>query len=88
MERITAIRLDKAVGRGSCSSIDECWSYQQLLDGLDKDNIKMPKDAVIWARKVEGIWLERGLDARWGEDTDPQLVAYEEFDELCKENKV
>ena len=44
--------LDMAVGRGSCSWVDECYSDEDLVKFLDEDNIQSPKEAVKEARKL------------------------------------
>ena len=28
---------------------------------------------------MEGLWLEKGLNQRWGEDDDPQLIAWQNW---------
>jgi hypothetical protein len=83
--RVKAVREDKAVGVGSCSSIDECMSDTELLEALDTAKVSSPKDAVKWARDDEGLYLDRACDARWGDDDDPQLQMKAEFKALCEE---
>jgi hypothetical protein len=85
-KRIEAIRNDVMVGRGSCSSIDECYSDDELLKALDDSGhgslaspIESPHAAVEWARRCETMWLEQGLNQRWGADDDPQLLMYNEW---------
>lgn len=73
--RVQAVRADKLVGEGSCTSIDECLEHDELLQALDEAGVTTPKGAVEWARKDEGLWLEKASDARAGEDDDPQLQA-------------
>lgn len=81
---VEAIRADKAVGRGSCSSIDEAWEDAEIGDALGRAGIADAAKAVEWARLQEGLCLEHGLNQRWGEDDDPQLKAYQEFKEKCR----
>jgi hypothetical protein len=74
--RVEAIRANPLVGRGSCSRIDECMSDDEVLEhvkDLDVDK------AVVWALDDEELWLEQGLNQRWGEDDDPQLLTYNDF---------
>lgn len=85
--RVIAIREDNLVGFGSCSSIDECWSNQMLIEALDSGQITDPKKAVQWARKLEGLHLEQGLNQRWGEDDDPQLTEWKNWQKRLKEKK-
>jgi hypothetical protein len=87
-EFIQAIRADKAVGRGSCSSIDECWDEKQLIENLVRANITTAEAAVTWAREVEQQFLDRASDCRWGEDDDPELAILREFKKLCEDNPV
>tara|TARA_R110001592_G_scaffold282901_1_gene550726 strand:+ start:80 stop:355 length:276 start_codon:yes stop_codon:yes gene_type:complete len=80
-ERIKAIRNDALVGRGTLSSIDECYDDSELVKQLDDYNIHTPAAAVKWAREWVGAWVEEGLNQRWGEDDDPQLLDYNEWQE-------
>lgn len=82
---VAAIRSDKAVGRGSCSSIDECMDRADIVGTLAVDGIMDPAKAVEWARDHERLFLEQGLNQRWGEDDDPQVGMMREFEEKCKE---
>lgn len=79
---IDAIRKDPLVGKGSCSTVDECLDdddvVTRILDDFDLGLIEDPTVAVRKARDFEEGQLERALDARWGEDDDPQL-AYREW---------
>ena len=81
-KRIKAIRANDKVGRGSCSSIDECYDTDEIIEELDSKGISTPEAAVKWALETEGIWLEQGLNTRWGSDDDPQLKRYQWFNEL------
>lgn len=87
-ELIEAVRKDPVVGRGSCSSIDECWSDSDLEQYLREDGITDPKAAVRWAREHEELWLDSACDARWGEDDDPQLGWKRDFEKACSDNPV
>ena len=77
--RVNAIRNHKKVGRGSCTSIDECWEDKEIVSWLDDNNITTDNGAVKWALEREGLFLEKGLNQRWGEDDDPQLIAWQEW---------
>lgn len=79
MHRVTAIRSHPKVGFGSCTSIDECWGDKEIIDLLDGSNVLTSEGAIEWALESEGLWLEKGLSQRWGEDDDPQLKAWEEW---------
>lgn len=73
---IAAVRNDSIVGKGSCSNIDECYDDNDLWD-LIKD-ASNEKEAIKLARDQYELFLEQGLNQRWGEDDDPQLVWYNE----------
>lgn len=77
--RVEAIRAHPKVGAGSLTGIDEAWTDAELLEALDTAGIADPAGAVAWAVRVEGLHLEQALNARWGEDDDPQLKAWEEW---------
>ena len=87
-ERVKAIRNDDLVGRGSCSSIDECYDDKELAQQLDDYSIHTPVAAVKWARESEGLRVEDALNYRWGEDDDPQLTAYYEWQEALDSNPI
>lgn len=77
--RVEAIRNHPRVGRGSCTSIDEAMTDQELIDALNEDNVTTPEAAIAWAIEQEGLHLEQGTNQRWGEDDDPQLQAYRDW---------
>lgn len=62
--RVTAIRNDKKVGRGTCSSIDECLTDDELIAMLDAEKITTATAAVIWARNDEAIRNDYAEDIR------------------------
>jgi hypothetical protein len=86
--RVEAIRDDKVIGRGTCSSIDECMGDEEIVAALDAEKIETPASAVRWARKSERAWLDRMLDARWGEDSDDELKISRDFDRRCEEDPI
>ena len=75
-KRVKAIREDKRIGRGTCSTIDECYDDSDLIELLDEYDVKYPIDAVKWAIVHERLWRGKALDCRWGEDSDPELEWY------------
>ncbi len=85
--RVEAIRKDKLVGHGSCSSIDECMSDAELIKTLDECEIKTVKTALKFAYDHEELWLEQGLNQRWGDDDDPQLANYDNFKKQRNDNE-
>tara|TARA_Y100000310_G_scaffold342693_1_gene446960 strand:+ start:313 stop:561 length:249 start_codon:yes stop_codon:yes gene_type:complete len=81
MHRVTAIRNHSKVGRGTCTSVDECWDDKDIIEFLDDNGIQTEEGAIEWALEQEGLFLEQGLNQRWGEDDDPQLIAWNEWNE-------
>lgn len=81
--RVLAIRADKLVGHGSCTSVDECMDSKHLVKALAEEGITDPIAAVAWAREHERLYLERACDHRWGDDNDPELVILREFNAKC-----
>jgi hypothetical protein len=78
-DRVKAIRDDKKVGRGTCTTIDECYSDEELIAELNEEGVKTPADAVKWAHELEGLRIENALNHRWGEDSDPELERYKNW---------
>lgn len=79
MNLVSAIRNNKKVGYGTCTSVDECWTDKEIADELNSLGILTEEDAVKWALEVEGIFLEKGLNQRFGLKDDPQLLAWQEW---------
>ena len=79
MHRVTVIRSHPKVGRGTCTSVDECWDDKDIIEFLDDNGIQTEEGAIEWALEQEGLHLEQGLNCRWGEDDDPQLIAWREW---------
>jgi len=86
MHRVEAIRDHKLVGRGSCTSVDECWDDKDIIEFLDDSNVTTVEGAIEWALDQEGLFLEQGLNQRWGEDNDPQLIEWQKWNEKLKED--
>ncbi len=80
-KRVEAIRAHKLVGRGSCSSIDECYSDEDLITQLNENGITEANvaGALKWALDGEELFLEQGLNQRFGEDDDEQLKIYKDW---------
>jgi len=61
--------------------VDECWDDKDIIEFLDNNGIQTEEEAIEWAFEQEGLHLEQGLNCRWGEDDDPQLIAWKEWNE-------
>lgn len=80
-ELIDAIRKHPLIGRGSCTSIDECYDKADLWKAFGPPAGNMTLEAAINdALESEDLHMEQGLNARWGEDDDPQLAEYKEWE--------
>lgn len=77
--RILAIRKHPQVGEGTCASVDECYSDADLSAILDQEGISTPEAAVALAMQMEEVWLEQGLNQRYGDDDDPQLKQWKDW---------
>lgn len=82
--RVRIIRSDPKVGNGTCATIDETQTDTELVDAMNEDEVTT-ETARQWARDLEGLWLEHGLNQRWGEDDDPQLKAYNDFHDIAED---
>lgn len=76
---IEAIRNHPKVGNGSLTSIDEAMTDMEIAVELEKDGVYTTEGAIKWALEREETLLEKGLNARWGEDDDPQLQRYNQW---------
>lgn len=85
-DMLIAIRNDKLVGRGTCTTTDECRSDDDLIYLLDLDSLSTVAQAVEAAR--DGEELEMATNTRWGEDLDPELAHLQAFQKARKANKV
>lgn len=86
--RVEAIRKDPCVGRGTCTTLDECFSDDELSWKLNEDGVISASAAIQWARNYEGLFTEQALNARWGEDDDPQLLEQIAWHKKLEENPV
>ena len=87
-EMVAAVRSDKVVGKGTCSRIDECLEDDDLKRELALAGCATPAGAVKWARADEKLFMDEGLNQRWGEDDDSQLLMHHEFEAADKANPV
>ncbi len=83
--RVSAVRADELVGLGSCTSMDEAFTDEELAAHMNYMGVTTTEEAIREARDMEELWLEQGLNQRWGEDDDPQKVAYDSFIKRRKE---
>ena len=77
--RVEAIRSNERVGRGTCTTIDEAYTDDELVEALNEAEVTTVEKAVAWAIENEGLRIEYALNFRWGEDTDPELRRYKEW---------
>jgi hypothetical protein len=82
--RVIAIRENKLVGRGSCTVVDECYDDADIEKWLADDGINTVDGAIQWAIEAHTLFLQMALDARWGEDDDPQLLEWKRWKEAAK----
>lgn len=86
--RLLAIRNDPVVGKTQPSVMSECYEDAEIVAALNKEGVLTPTAAIKWARDIDGLHWEQGLNQRFGDDDDPQLKAYREFKDLCKKHPI
>jgi len=73
---IDAIRNDPKIGRGTCSTVDECMTDEEVLESLKLAGATTPEAAVKAMKFHENLWREQADEAialggdddfRWGE---------------------
>lgn len=85
-QRVEAIRKHSMVGNGSCTTIDEATTDEELIAELDEVGATTVEQAVAWALETEGLRIENATNKRWGEDDDPELQRLEDWkDQLLGE---
>lgn len=70
-ERVKAIRADKKIGEGSCSTVDECYTDKELIAELDEAGITSPEAAVKHFREFEQIRNDYEDDVRGHGNVSP-----------------
>ncbi len=76
IKAVEATRNNKLVGRGSCSLVDNCLNDRELGEHFKLLELGTVEEAVQWCVDYEESTLEQALNARWGEDSDPELIAW------------
>jgi len=59
--RVEIIRNSKHVGRNTCSTVNECYSDEELIETLDTLEIQLPKEALEFALMKEGLTFDDTL---------------------------
>lgn len=76
IKAVEATRNHKLVGRGSCSIVDNCLNDRELGEHFKLLELGTVEEAVQWCVDYEESTLEQALNSRWGEDSDPELIAW------------
>lgn len=79
---VDAIRADPCVGRGTCSTIDECVEDEDLADCFGDQS--SPQAAVAAARRYERNYIARAVEA----EAEWAPAALRDFDARCAANPV
>ena len=61
--RVVAVRADATIGRGTCSSVDECFTDEEVIARLDEEGITTPDGAVEEMRFLHDIWADTMAEA-------------------------
>ena len=62
LAQLVAIKNDEKVGRGTCSSIDECYDVKELMELVS--DCETVEGAIKRAREADGIFEERAAEIR------------------------
>lgn len=70
------VRASKALGHGSCSTIDECYSDEDLIDEYETDLFtgKTERQIVEWAIEMEQVYWERNGLFKWKEEHQDEIA--------------
>ena len=81
---VKAVRDNVLVGKGSCSIVDNCLNDRELGQHFELLELGTVEEAVQWCVDYEESSLEQALNSRWGEDSDPELLAWRKWQERKK----
>lgn len=60
---VEAVRNDPGIGRGTCSSVDECMDDSDLVHEIREYKLATPEAAVAHFRGGESLWRKVANDA-------------------------
>lgn len=78
---LNIVRNSAALGRGSCSSVDECQSDEELLVEYTEafKNGETAKQIIEWSATIEQVFWEREGLFTWKEDHADDIAALMEL---------
>lgn len=84
-ELVRIIRSDDKVGRGSCSTLDECYGDAELVEKFG--HLTSRRAVLRAAYASEDLQIDRMLDARFGDDDDAEVKIAAEWRSKLGETK-
>lgn len=69
MRRVTlvadsvAVHARKHYGESAWDVVVECWTFKELSDWAEKNDIKTPEDGIKLMKIIVGVWEERRANA-------------------------
>ncbi len=84
--RVEAIREHSRIGLNTDTHINNTFTDEELSNALNDAAIETVEASIEWAIEQEDLILESGLNQRWGEDDDPQLQRYQDFNDPMSED--
>lgn len=69
---VDAVRADPKIGRGTCSTIDECYTDEEVVEVIRRENIPDANGLLDSLYQSENIWRDRADDAL-GAGGEPQI---------------
>lgn len=61
---VAAVRADPRIGRGSCSSIDECYTDEEIIEVIRAEPLLTKDQVLSHFFQVEGLRVEQMNEAR------------------------
>ena len=62
--RVRAIRADAKIGEGTCTTVSEAWTDEELVAELDTEGITQARKAVTYFRAYERLMNDIAADIR------------------------
>jgi hypothetical protein len=83
---VKAIRSNKLIGAGTCSSIDECFGDSELWESFGPPSgCNTIDEAIKKAISRENLSIDRMVDCRFGDDDDKELLIRNEWEDAKSE---
>ncbi len=91
-EMVDVVRKDPKIGRGTCSTVDECYTDAEIVEVIRDEKIASADALLTSLYSMENIWRDQADDALaaggeeqiWGQVTRESDENREQLDDMFK----